>query len=123
MEPHQFDVLTRSAARLSTRRTLLSLAIGGAFAWLRRGEVPAKNGHGKGGKGKTSKRTRTVTICHLGQTIRVKKDKALNHLRHGDTLRRMPRAPPTTTSSSICTRVFRRDQSLHRQRGLLQPAL
>src|SRR5262249_10212233 len=37
---------------------------------------------------------RTVTICHLGQTIRVKKDKALIHLRHGDTLGECPAPPP-----------------------------
>jgi hypothetical protein len=94
METHYFDALTRTAAHFTTRRALLSLTFVSAFASLRRGEVEAKHGHGKGGKGKASKRTRFVTICHLGQTIRVKKDKALIHLRHGDTLGECPAPPP-----------------------------
>jgi hypothetical protein len=106
MEPHQFDGLTRSAAQLSTRRTLLALALGSAIAWLRRGDVEAKHGHGKGGKGKSGHRTRTVTICHLGQTIRVKKDKALIHLRHGDTIGECPAPasppPPPGPPPVVC---------------------
>jgi hypothetical protein len=94
MEPQHFDGLARSAAHFPTRRALLSLAFGGALAWLRRGEVEAKKGHGRSGKGKSSHKPKTVTICHLGQTIRVKKGKALIHLRHGDTLGECP-APPS----------------------------
>jgi hypothetical protein len=88
MDHMRFDHLARTFARTSTRRrfsgTLAALGLGSLVSLRVLGADEAE----------AKKKGKKVTVCHNGQTIKVRKRALKKHLRHGDTRGECPIVDP-----------------------------
>jgi hypothetical protein len=87
MDHMRFDHLARTFAGTSTRRrfsgTLAALGLGSLVSLRVLGADEAE----------AKKKGKKVTVCHNGQTIKVRKLKLKKHLKHGDTRGACPVQP------------------------------
>ena len=98
MDRNKFDDFSRIIGGTSTRRrfsgALAALGLGSvaSLGLLAAGEADAKQ-RGKGKK---------VTVCHNGQTIKVRKRALKKHLGHGDTRGACPVDPKDICAGKTC---------------------
>jgi hypothetical protein len=97
MEDIRFDDLTLVVSQGATRRRLVGLVTGlimGSFRPYAATPIPAKKGK--------KRRQKKLTICHNGQTIRVRKSARKVHKKHGDTVGACSSQNPLPLVSPTC---------------------
>jgi hypothetical protein len=79
VESTRFDAISRELAGTSSRRRF-----SGTLAALGLGSIASLSLLGGGDAEAKKKKSKKVTVCHNGQSLRVGKRKLKKHLRHGD---------------------------------------
>lgn len=97
MEAGRFAAILHSLFGSMPRRRAIPLLAGSALGRLLTLKVLPANAKNKKKGGKCKKDKKKVSVCHSGQTLRVRTSALVAHLEHGDTFGACP-APP----SSFC---------------------